>query len=79
MNTTKDTSDYLWYTLRWVTSYDPVFNYIMLYSDDFGLISELIDFMNRFENNLSCSAPILVVHSAAHVAHAFVNNEFIGT
>lgn len=51
----------------------------MLYSDDFGLISELIDFMNRFENNLSCSAPILVVHSAAHVAHAFVNNEFIGT
>ncbi|CAL5204392.1 unnamed protein product [Lathyrus oleraceus] len=47
MNTTKDTSDYLWYTLR-------------------------------FENNLSCSAPILVVHSAAHVAHAFVNNEFIG-
>ncbi|CAK8567976.1 unnamed protein product [Lathyrus sativus] len=47
MNTTKDTSDYLWYTLRFV-------------------------------NNLSCSAPILVVHSAAHVAHAFVNNEFIG-
>ncbi|KAI5402325.1 hypothetical protein KIW84_050077 [Lathyrus oleraceus] len=43
MNTTKDTSDYLWYTLR-------------------------------FENNLSCSAPILVVHSAAHVAHAFVVN-----
>ncbi|XP_057419839.1 beta-galactosidase 6-like [Lotus japonicus] len=47
MNTTKDKSDYLWYTLR-------------------------------FEYNLSCSEPTLNVRSAAHVAHAFVNNTYIG-
>ncbi|GAU19557.1 hypothetical protein TSUD_303700 [Trifolium subterraneum] len=47
MNTTKDISDYLWYTLR-------------------------------FENNLSCNDPVLRVQSAAHVAHAFVNNTYIG-
>ncbi|KAB1210499.1 Beta-galactosidase 6 [Morella rubra] len=47
MNTTKDKSDYLWYTLR-------------------------------FENNLSCVRSVLHVESAAHVAHAFLCNEFIG-
>ncbi|KAJ1391511.1 Glycoside hydrolase, family 35 [Sesbania bispinosa] len=47
MNTTKDISDYLWYTLR--------FNY-----------------------NLSCNEPTLIVRSAAHVAHALVNNKYIG-
>ncbi|KAJ1401215.1 Glycoside hydrolase, family 35, partial [Sesbania bispinosa] len=46
-NTTKDISDYLWYSLR--------FNY-----------------------NLSCNEPTLVVRSAAHVAHALVNNKYIG-
>nr|KYP61873.1 Beta-galactosidase 3 [Cajanus cajan] len=47
MNTTKDKSDYLWYTLR-------------------------------LEHNLSCSEPTLSVQSAAHVAHAFMNNIYIG-
>ncbi|QHO32493.1 beta-galactosidase 6 [Arachis duranensis] len=47
MNTTKDKSDYLWYT-------------------------------TRFEYNLSCSEPTLVVESRAHVAHAFVNTTYIG-
>ncbi|KAI4336465.1 hypothetical protein L6164_014988 [Bauhinia variegata] len=47
MNTTKDKSDYLWYTLR-------------------------------YENNLSCSQPTLDVESAAHLAHAFVNGEYVG-
>ncbi|MED6124478.1 hypothetical protein PIB30_059281 [Stylosanthes scabra] len=47
MNTTKDKSDYLWYT-------------------------------TRFGYNLSCSEPTLVVESRAHVAHAFVNNTYIG-
>lgn len=47
MNTTKDKSDYLWYTLR-------------------------------FEYNLSCRKPTLSVQSAAHVAHAFINNTYIG-
>ncbi|KHN31191.1 Beta-galactosidase 6 [Glycine soja] len=46
MNTTKDKSDYLWYTLR-------------------------------FEYNLSCRKPTLSVQSAAHVAHAFINNTYI--
>ncbi|XP_027190385.1 beta-galactosidase 6 isoform X2 [Cicer arietinum] len=47
MNTTKDISDYLWYTLR-------------------------------LENNLSCGEPTLRLHSAAHVAYAFVNDTYIG-
>ncbi|KAF1871179.1 hypothetical protein Lal_00020913 [Lupinus albus] len=47
MNTTKDKSDYLWYTVR-------------------------------FEYNLSCNQPTLRVLSAAHVAHAFVNDTYIG-
>ncbi|CAL0319747.1 unnamed protein product [Lupinus luteus] len=47
MNTTKDKSDYLWYTVR-------------------------------FEYNLSCNEPTLRVQSAAHVAHAFVNDTYTG-
>ncbi|XP_035545602.1 beta-galactosidase 6-like [Juglans regia] len=47
MNTTKDKSDYLWYTLR-------------------------------FEHNLSCTKPVLHVESFGHVAHAFLNNIYIG-
>ncbi|XP_059431566.1 beta-galactosidase 6-like [Corylus avellana] len=47
MNTTKDKSDYLWYSLR-------------------------------FENNLSCTKPVLHVESAGHVAHAFLNNIYTG-
>ncbi|XP_028786590.1 beta-galactosidase 6-like [Neltuma alba] len=47
MNTTKDKSDYLWYTLR-------------------------------FENNLSCNAPTLNIQSAAHVAHVFANDTYVG-
>ncbi|WVZ21205.1 hypothetical protein V8G54_008527 [Vigna mungo] len=35
-------------------------------------------YIHRFENNLSCSKPTLNVQSAAHVAHAFVNNTYIG-
>ncbi|GMY12560.1 beta-galactosidase 6-like isoform X2 [Fagus crenata] len=46
-NTTKDRSDYLWYTLR-------------------------------FEHNLSCTNPVLHAQSFAHVAHAFLNNIYIG-
>ncbi|XP_042971023.1 beta-galactosidase 6-like [Carya illinoinensis] len=47
MNTTKDKSDYLWYTLR-------------------------------FEHNLSCTEPVLHVESFGHVAHAYLNNIYIG-
>lgn len=46
---------------------------------NFKLKTEAIDFVNRFEYNLSCSKPTLSVQSAAHVAHAFVNNTYIGT
>ncbi|KAL4632705.1 hypothetical protein ACB092_04G069700 [Castanea dentata] len=46
-NTTKDKSDYLWYTLR-------------------------------FEHTLSCTKPILHAQSFAHVAHAFLNDIYIG-
>ncbi|KAK7318410.1 hypothetical protein RJT34_03110 [Clitoria ternatea] len=31
-----------------------------------------------FENNLSCSEPIIHVESAAHVAHAFVDDTYLG-
>ncbi|OMP01166.1 Glycoside hydrolase, family 35 [Corchorus olitorius] len=46
MNTTKDTSDYLWYTFR-------------------------------FQPNSSCTNPLLHFESFAHVAHCYINNEFI--
>ncbi|XP_065637366.1 beta-galactosidase 6-like [Quercus suber] len=46
-NTTKDKSDYLWYTLR-------------------------------FEHTLSCTKPVLHAQSFAHVAHAFLNDIYIG-
>ena len=39
---------------------------------------KLIDFVNRFENNLSCSEPTLNVQSAAHVTHAFADNTYLG-
>ncbi|KAF3953143.1 hypothetical protein CMV_021383 [Castanea mollissima] len=47
-STTKDKSDYLWYTLS-------------------------------FQPNSPCSNPILHVESSAHVAHAFLNNIFVGS
>lgn len=34
--------------------------------------------MNRYEHNSSCSEPILLIRSAAHVAHAFVNDTYVG-
>jgi len=46
---------------------------------NFEVKTEAIVFSNRFENNLSCSKPTLTVQSAAHVAHAFLNNTYIGT
>ncbi|KAA8547039.1 hypothetical protein F0562_003468 [Nyssa sinensis] len=48
MNTTKDQSDYLWYTFR-------------------------------FQQNSSCTEPVLHIDSLGHVAHAFVNNMYFGT
>nr|XP_023911728.1 beta-galactosidase 6-like [Quercus suber] len=47
-NTTKDKSDYLWYTLR-------------------------------LEHNFSSTEVVLHVQSLAHVAHAFLNNIYIGS
>jgi hypothetical protein len=32
----------------------------------------------RFEHNLSCTNPVLHAQSFAHVAHAFLNNIYIG-
>ncbi|XP_059656330.1 beta-galactosidase 6 isoform X2 [Cornus florida] len=48
MNTTKDESDYLWYT-------------------------------SSFQQNSSCSEPVLHIESLGHVAHAIVNNIYFGT
>ena len=91
MNTTKDESDYLWYTHRLViwlhfwqlNTYHSLllfhFLFTLILLLNFEVTTEVIDFVNRFENNLSCSKPILSVQSAAHVAHAFVNNTYIGT
>nr|POF11220.1 beta-galactosidase 6 [Quercus suber] len=47
-STTKDKSDYLWYTLS-------------------------------FQPNSPCTNPVLHVESSAHVAHAFLNNIFVGS
>ncbi|KAK9266225.1 hypothetical protein L1049_012429 [Liquidambar formosana] len=47
MNTTKDESDYLWYTFR-------------------------------FQQNSSCTEPVLHVESLGHVTFALVNNKYVG-
>ncbi|OIV97003.1 hypothetical protein TanjilG_16852, partial [Lupinus angustifolius] len=40
--------------------------------------SDYLWYTVRFEYNLSCKEPTLRVQSAAHVAHAFVNDTYIG-
>ncbi|XP_047165033.1 beta-galactosidase 6-like [Vigna umbellata] len=40
--------------------------------------SDYLWYTLRFENNFSCSEPILNIQSAAHVTHAFADNTYLG-
>ncbi|KAL4378833.1 hypothetical protein GQ457_02G017840 [Hibiscus cannabinus] len=70
MTTTKDTSDYLWYTFRY-------FSFILI--NFFTIKIRKQNNENRFQPNSTCSKPVLHIESLGHVAHSYINNKFAET
>lgn len=92
INTTKFTTDYLWYTTRFVSAHLEKNNGLVYHLKSFSLgFSESSNFFDSYDSfNGSIlvgeneeflkkgSSPVLLLESKGHAVHAFVNQELQG-
>lgn len=76
MNTTKDQSDYLWYSFRYLMSLELITFPICMSMHWQNIISFV--FIYSYQQSSNCTKPLLHAESLGHVLHAFINDIYIG-